>query len=84
MSIWFKDYLIKPECSTIKQKIFCILFVIRLFTAKQKTKKMSSKFSYTIIFPGVLHLSLSLSIYIYIYIYTHAYSYKEGYLCHTK
>ena len=29
-----KEYFMKLECSFIEEKIFCILFVINLFTAK--------------------------------------------------
>ena len=31
----------KPEYSTIKEKMFCVLSVISLFTAKLKTKKQN-------------------------------------------
>ena len=35
----FKVYFMKPECSAIKEKVFCILFVISSFTANWKKKK---------------------------------------------
>ena len=30
----FKDYFMKPACSAIKEKMFCVLPVNSLFTAK--------------------------------------------------
>ena len=37
----FKECFMIPECSPIKETLFCALSVISLFTAKKKTNKSS-------------------------------------------
>ena len=36
---YLEEYLMKPKCSAIKEKIFCVLSVIDLFTAKYKPQR---------------------------------------------